>query len=107
MQHLILPEGRRRVSSNPLLPFIAQFSYILVSVNALPDLFAQAVKLKNAMRPSAVVAILELITQQVQKLNLLLSRQRRNSLSECEIRPSFVLHLWLISNATEIATNAK
>ena len=76
MQDLILPEGRRRVSSNPLLPFIAQLSYVLVSVNALPNLFAQAVKLKNAMWPSILVAILEFITQQVQKLNLLLARQR-------------------------------
>ena len=80
MQDSILPEGRRRVSSNPLFPFIAQFSYILVSVNDLPNLFAQAMKFKNAMRPSILVAILEFIPQQVQKLNLLLARQRLNVL---------------------------
>src|SRR5437879_656162 len=80
MQDLILPEGRRRVSSNPLFPFIAQLPYVLLWIDSLPDLFAQAMKFKNAMWPSILVAILEFITQQIQKLNLLLARQRLNVL---------------------------
>ena len=57
-------------------PFIAHLFHIIFRIDALPDLLAQAVKVKNAMPPPVVVAVLEFVTQEVQKLNLLLARQR-------------------------------
>ena len=57
-------------------PFIAQLSHIVFWIDAVPDLFAQAVKFQNAMPLPIVVAVLEFVTQQVQKLNLLFPRQR-------------------------------
>lgn len=53
------PEALRRFSSNALFPFIAQLFHVLVSVDALPDLSAQAIKFQNAMPLSNVVAALQ------------------------------------------------
>src|SRR5258706_5377904 len=41
------PEALRRFSSNALFPFIAQLFHVLVSVDALPDLSAQAIKFQK------------------------------------------------------------
>ena len=43
------PEALRRFSSNALFTFIAQLFHVLVSVDALRDLSAQAIKFQNAV----------------------------------------------------------